>query len=120
MKDLVSSLVSVFKDTGRVNYRDRRAHYASSNLSCLRDQFWMWTKEPETNPTDLKGSMKMMVGNAVEDGIVKHLLSKLHFVGFHLIGTQIPVGGSNPDWNGYLDALMAKKTDTGWDRSIRY
>lgn len=118
MKTLIQAMQAVVTETDRVNYRDRRAHYASGNLTCLRDQYWQWKKEPETNPTDFLGSMKMMVGNAVEDGIVKNLLSRLHFIGWHIIGTQVPVGGSNPNWDGYLDVLMAKKTEAGWDKFV--
>ncbi|NDG29303.1 hypothetical protein EB118_04270 [bacterium] len=118
MKTLIQAMQAVVSETDRVNYRDRRAHYASGNLTCLRDQYWQWKKEPETNPTDFLGSMKMMVGNAVEDGLVKNLISRLHFIGWHVIGTQVPVGGSNPNWDGYLDLLMAKKTETGWDKFV--
>lgn len=118
MKTLIQAMQAMVSETDRVNYRDRRAHYASGNLTCLRDQYWQWKKEPETNPTDFLGNMKMMVGNAVEDGIVKNLLSRLHFIGWHIIGTQVPVGGSNPNWDGYLDVLMAQKTETGWDKFV--
>lgn len=118
MKTLIQAMQAMVTETDRVNYRDRRAHYASGNLTCLRDQYWQWKKEPETNPTDFLGSMKMMVGNAVEDGIVKNLLSRLHFIGWHIIGTQVPVGGSNPNWDGYLDVLMAQKNESGWDKFV--
>ena len=119
MKTLIQAMQAMVAETDRVNYRDRRAHYASGNLQCLRDQFWQWKKEPETNPTDFLGSMKMMVGSAVEDGLVKTILSRLHFVGWHIIGTQVAVGGSNPNWDGYLDALMARKLEDGsWDKFV--
>ena len=118
MSTLIKAMQDMIKDTDRVNYRDRRAHYASGNLACLRDQFWSWKKIPETNPTDFIGSMKMLVGNAIETGIVNSMISKLHFVGWHIIGTQVPVGGSNPNWDGYLDLLMAKKTETGWEKFV--
>ena len=118
MKTLIQAMQNMIKDTDRVNYRDRRAHYASGNLTCLRDQYWSWLKVQETNPTDFTGSMKMLVGNAIESGIVNSMLSKLHFVGWHIIGTQVPVGGSNPNWDGYLDLLMAKKTETGWEKFV--
>jgi hypothetical protein len=118
MSTLIKAMQDMIKDTDRVNYRDRRAHYASGNLACLRDQFWSWKKIQETNPTDFIGSMKMLVGNAIETGIVNSMLSKLHFVGWHIIGTQVPVGGSNPNWDGYLDLLMAKKTETGWEKFV--
>lgn len=118
MNTLIKAMQNMIKDTDRVNYRDRRAHYASGNLTCLRDQFWAWKKVPETNPTDFTGSMKMLVGNAIETGIVNSMISKLHFVGWHIIGTQVPVGGSNPNWDGYLDLLMARKTEAGWEKFV--
>jgi hypothetical protein len=118
MKTLIQAMQEMVKDTERVNYRDRRAHYASGNLTCLRDQYWAWKKEPETNPTDFLGSMKMLVGNAVEQGLVTSILNKLHFIGWHIIGTQVPVGGSNPNWDGYLDLLMAKKDGDTWTKFV--
>jgi hypothetical protein len=119
MKDLIEKIRAVVLRGDRVNYRDRRAHYASGNLSCLRDQYWSWKKEPETNPTDFKGAMKMLVGSAVEEGLVKVILSKLGPLGYHLRGTQIAVGGSNPDWDGYLDGLVAKQNQDGvWEQFV--
>jgi len=118
MSTLIQAMQEMIKETDRVNYRDRRAHYASGNLTCLRDQFWSWKKVKETNPTDFTGSMKMLVGNSIETGIINSMLSKLHFVGWHIIGTQVPVGGSNPNWDGYLDLLMARKLESGWGKFV--
>lgn len=118
MKTLLEAMKTMMRETERVNYRDRRAHYASGNLACLRDQYWAWKKEPETNPTDFTGSMKMLVGNAIETGVVNAILAKLHFVGWHIIGTQVPVGGSNPNWDGYLDLLMGKKVEEQWEKFV--
>lgn len=110
---------SILERGDRVNFRDRRGHYASGNLACLRDQYWGWKKEPETNPTDIKGAMKMLIGSAIEDGLVKAVLSKLSFFGYHLRGTQVPVGGSNPAWDGYLDGLLAKQNEDGkWEQFV--
>ncbi len=119
MKSFIKKFVEIVTADSRARYRDRRAHYASSNLKCMRDQYWEWKKEPITNPSDFVGSMKMLVGSAVEDGITKNVLSKLSFLGHHVLGTQVPVGGSNPDWDGYLDALMAKPTEDGnWEKYV--
>jgi len=119
MKNLLDAMIRTIIKGDRVNYRDRRAHYASGNLQCLRDQYWQWKKEPETNPTDAIGAMKMLVGNAVEAGLVQSILNRLHFLGFHVIGTQVAVGGSDPNWDGYLDALMAhQKEDGTWDKFV--
>lgn len=109
----------ILEKSDRVNFRDRRGHYASGNLMCLRDQYWSWKKEAETNPTDFKGAMKMMIGSAIEDGIVKAILSKLSFFGYHVRGTQVPVGGSNPAWDGYLDFLLVKENKEGkWEQFV--
>lgn len=95
-------------------YRDRRAHYASSALTDLREQVWDWRKEPETNAPDLKGRMTMLMGTVIEEGVIKHILSHAHFFNLHLIGTQIQVGGSNPAWDGNLDGLFCyRDKETG-------
>lgn len=54
-----------------------------------------------------------MLGNAIEDAIVKNWLSDLHWYGAHLLGTQVPVGGSDPNWDGYLDALISEEQEDG-------
>lgn len=97
----------------RLNYRDKRGHYASRNLTCLRDQYWECTGVPTTNPVDLVGASKMLIGDAVERVLVNGVLDKLHFKGYHLCGTQVAVGGSKPAWNGYVDAVMAERLPDG-------
>lgn len=110
------NLISILKQHAvaegrRPRFRDRRGHYASSALSCLRDQYWAMTGEKETDPSDFIGTMKMLVGSAIEAGLVKELLSDLHWYGIHLRGTQVYVGGSNPSWDGALDALVWTEKD---------
>lgn len=114
MNDFLEKLKAVITKGDRVNHRDRRGHYASGIWTCLRDQFWSLKGEPETNPTDFKGAMKMKLGDAVEKIIVETVLTKMSFVGYHFRGTQVAVGQSNPDWNGYLDALMYHEADKVW------
>jgi len=114
IKELMEKIVRVITKGSRVNYRDRRGHYASGNLSCLRDQFWSYKGEPETNPSDFKGAMKMMIGDAIEKGLIDHIFTKLSFFGFHFRGTQVPVGQSNPDWDGYLDLLLYRQEGDKW------
>lgn len=119
IKDFLESMANILVKTRRMNFRDRRGHYASGNLSCLRDQYWAMTGEPETNETDLVGALKMMCGDALESGIVSSMLSRMHLLGYHLLGTQVPVGGSNPNWNGYIDALMARRnTEGNWEKFV--
>ena len=114
MKDFINKLKEFATKRDRGRYRDWRGHYASGNLTCMRDQYWKLTGEPETNTTDFTGSMKMMVGDAIEKGLVDALISKLHYLGYHLRSVQGSVGGSNPNWNGYLDALIDQRVDGGW------
>lgn len=112
-------MVAVVKKGDRVNYRDRRGHYASGNLTCLRDQYWSWIGEPETNPTDFKGAMKMLIGSGIEEVLVNSVLKNMGVFGYHFRGTQVPVGGSNPNWNGYLDGLFAKQAaDGSWEQFV--
>jgi len=59
------------------------------------------------------GKFKMLVGSAVEQGMIKEYFSDLHWYGVHMLGTQVPVGGSNPAWDGSLDVLMAEKQADG-------
>lgn len=102
-------LIRFFEKFEKPRYRDRRAHYASSALSCLRDLYWELTGVPITNPPDFKQSITMSIGKWIEEGMLKDVLGKLHFFGVHLAGDQIPVGGSNPGWDGYLDALVCER-----------
>jgi hypothetical protein len=57
--------------------------------------------------------MKMLVGNAVEAQLVKEILSDMHWYGIHLAGTQVQVGGTNPSFDGNLDALISERQDDG-------
>lgn len=113
MRQLIKKIVEYLPSPIRPNYRPRRGHYASGNQTCLRDQYWAWNKEPETNTTDFAGAAKMAIGSAIEDGLVNSVLSKLHIKGYHLLDTQVPVGGSNPNWDGYMDAFMAERGKLG-------
>lgn len=102
----------------RSRYRDRRAHYASSALTCKRDQYRSLKGEPASNPTDFVGKMRMLLGNAVEMELIKSVFSDLHWYGLHLVGTQVQVGGTAKNgigatFDGALDALVAEKLPEG-------
>lgn len=111
--DLIGKVKQLLFNYSSPRYRDRRAFYASSALSCLRDQYWEAKGEPVTNPTDIKGRMRMMVGSAVEAELIKQVFNNLHLFGVHLLSTQTSVGGTSPNWDGYIDALVGVKSDTG-------
>jgi len=118
MKKLAKYFQIAVVTPNRVNYRDREAHYASGVMTCLRDQYWSWLKEPETNPTDLTGAMKMLVGDAIEKQLVSFVFNQLAADGY-LVKTQVPIGGTNPlglnlrPWHGYLDIQVARKIEDG-------
>lgn len=119
MRNLLNKLTQFVVQKSRVNFRDRRGHYPSGVLSCLRDQVWAMRGEKETNPSDFHGNLKMMIGSAVEDQMMRAWFSKMGVIDIHLLGTQVPVGSSNPAWNGYLDALVAIKQQSGsWENVV--
>ena len=105
MISIIKKVADKLQNRERISYRDRRGHYASSALSCLRDQYWGYTGEPETNPPDLKACASMAMGDYIERGFIDNILKKLGEQGVIVVGTQVAVGGTDPDWNGYLDAL---------------
>ena len=113
MKNLLKIIEKHSQQDRRTRFRDRRGHYASSAFQDMRDQYWGMTGEPETDPTDFWGKMKMMVGSAVEAQLVKEYFSDLHWYGIHMLGTQVTVGGSDPAWDGALDVLVAYKDEKG-------
>jgi len=116
---MIHKLREFVEQRKRPNFRDRRGHYPSGILSCLRDQVWAWQKEDETNPPDFHASLKMLIGDAIEKGLMHDWFSYLHLVGYHYLGGQIAVGGSNPSWDGYLDGLVAAKDKDGnWTKRV--
>ena len=110
---LLKAITRFFYEYKEPRYRDRRnAFYPSELMKDARDIYWGMTKEPVTNPTDLQGHMRMGMGKAVEEWLVKHVLSNLHFFGIHRMssGSQVAVGGSEPvPVNGYLDDLLVAR-----------
>lgn len=114
--NLISTIKKHVVKDRRNRLRGRRGYYASSALSCLRDTYWSMTGVPETNPTDFVGRMKMLVGTAVENELIRTVFSDLHWYGIHLEGTQVTVGPEMSDvpvWDGALDALLSKKQEDG-------
>lgn len=121
---LMSILKQAITNERSPRYRDRRAFYASELTKDARDLFWSLTGEPATNPSDLVGSIRMGLGNAIEGWVIDQL-KQGHLFGLRLVGSQIPVGGSDPvNVDGYLDALVEDangnkhvveiKTKWGW------
>lgn len=107
---LVSKIKEFFSKYREPRYRDRRAWYASDLTKNMRDLYWGATGERETNPTDLKGEIRMLLGKIIEDGIDKYILSNLHFFGIHAFaGSQVTIGGSDPHVDGKLDKMMVER-----------
>lgn len=108
---IIQYIKTIVSSWSSPRYRDRRGFYASGVLSCLRDQYWEMKGEPITDKPDFQGSLNMMVGKWIEDGFTRDILQHGDFFGLHVAGTQVPVGGSNPNWDGYLDALLCERVD---------
>lgn len=121
MDKLIDLIKAAATKSNRVTYREREAHYASNTMACLRDQFWSWKGEKETNPTDFQGAMKMLLGDAVEKQLVSSVFNQLAPLGC-VSKTQVPIGGTNPlegaiyPWHGYLDILMAQREGDSWKK----
>jgi len=111
MFNLLHNLNTYIKSGKRWRFRDWRAHYPSQALSCRRDQYWSLIGEERTNQPDYLSKQRMFIGNALEDGLINHYIKNLGTLNVHLLGTQVPVGRSNPNWNGYLDALVGVLED---------
>lgn len=90
--------------------RDRREFYASSNDKCRRDEYWSFIGEPETNEPDFTASKSFLLGEAIENAFREKWLANLTKQGVYLVGKQVPVGGSKPPWNGYIDFLLEYRT----------
>lgn len=97
--------------------RDRRGHHASTIMSDMRDQYWSIKGEPETNPPDLTGHIKMWLGSTIEDGVSRFVRERLHYFGLHLRGTQISAGGSNPSFDCYLDGIVDERIGDKWGKT---
>ena len=67
--------------------------------------------EPETNPTDFTGAFRMGCGEAIEKMIRDKWLAQLGPQGLYLLASQVPVGHSNPEWDGYVDFLLGYKEE---------
>lgn len=118
MQGFLKAITDFLVNGESLRFRDRRAHYASSGLQCLRDQYWKATGEEPTNEIDLIGRLKMAMGNAVEQYFMSSVFNQLHRAGYALLGTQIPVGTSEPNIDGYLDALVEKEIDGEWKKFV--
>ncbi len=121
---LVSTLKKVIMEHQAPRYRSRRAFYASEVAKDARDIYWSLTGEPKTNPSDLLSKIRMELGSGIEAVVVKWLQAGTVF-GLKFLGTQIPIGGSDPvPVDGYLDGLVEDeqgnkyaieiKTKWGW------
>lgn len=93
--------------------RSKLTFYASDAGKCTRDLYWEKIGEPRTNPTDVVGQMRLDFGTGIEKVIVEQWLQKMHVFGVHLVATQVAVGGTDPDWNGYIDAIVGERDANG-------
>lgn len=110
---LINRMRKFWTEYKNPRFRESRAFYASEIEADARDIYWRITGEKPTNPTDVLGHTKMLFGSAIEYGIVTNVLNNLHIFGLHQMPTrgQIPVGGTNPNIDGYLDGLVVETID---------
>lgn len=112
---LVERIRRFFAEYKAPRFRDRRGTYASGLMQNARDLYWSLSGEKETNPTDLVGNLRMLVGKAIERELTEQVIRNLHWFGLHAYGgaEQIPIGGSNPEVDGYLDGLLVERSADG-------
>lgn len=83
--------------------RIRNGFWASEAGSCPRELYWKLTAEPETNPIDFVGRLRMLLGSAIEKEVKTAWFEYLHLFGLHTLGYQVQVGGTHPEWTGSVD-----------------
>jgi hypothetical protein len=54
--------------------RERTSHYPSDINACLRQLYYKWTKEPESDPITPGGYLKMGMGSSIHDYLFNQLL----------------------------------------------
>lgn len=101
-------------------FRDRRGFYASELTKDMRDLYWSAIGEPETNPTDMIGSIRMLCGKAIERELTLKVLSNLNWFGLHLYNStegQISVGTTSPVVvDGSLDGLLVERNGDKFEK----
>lgn len=98
----------------RYRFRERVEFYPSDAGKDPCDIYWALTGEPETEDIDVIGKLRLEDGSIFENGF-KQKLQYLSLKNVHIIGSQIPVGGTDPLWSGYIDFLIAEKKQTSWE-----
>lgn len=95
-----------------------KSFYSSEICKDARDLYWRRTGEPETNPVDLVGAVRMFIGKSIEDGLNRHIISNMHFFGLHpyqgeeqiRVGfTQSTAAGVPVTVSGKLDGLLVER-----------
>lgn len=86
--------------------RSRTGFWASDAGKDPVELYWDLTGEEPSDPTDATGIIRMGFGDAVERYFRDAWVSQMHLWGLHIVGSQIAVGGKNPDWQGYVDWLI--------------
>lgn len=118
--NLIAKIVEFFEKYRQPRFRDKRGAFdASAIMANARDLYWKSTGEKETNPTDYTGNMRMRIGKWIENGLNQEILQNLHWFGVHAYGgEQTPIGGSDPDINGYLDAILVQRVGDKFGKPV--
>jgi hypothetical protein len=105
-------------------YHKRDAYYPSEVNKCIRQLYYRWTEEPESNPVSAGALWKMRIGDAIHDMIHEYLKSSgmeiVPEVSFKKnIGLDYPISGRIDDLfideDGELSGIEAK---TSFGRGI--
>ncbi len=92
--------------------RSRYSFNASDAGKSMRDLYWKFKGEPETNPTDSLGFKRMDFGSSLEGTIVGWIRG-LAYKGIAIIKQQARVGGTNPNWAGFVDLITLEQVEGG-------
>lgn len=95
--DLIQDIYDVIEERWEKKDKERTSHYPSTIMSCMRQQYWIWKKEPPTNPIEPIAKLKMQIGNVWEDFIIEMLKEKYDMetqIAFKKdVGLKYPISG---------------------------
>jgi hypothetical protein len=75
--------------------RMKKSHYPSEINQCMRNLFYKWTAEKESDPISAGSRFKMEVGNSIHS-ILQEKLSEIGFDCIHEVGEKRDIGLKHP------------------------
>lgn len=119
--DIIAAFKQFLTEYKAPHFRGKSgAFYSSEITKNARDIYWKLIGEPETNPTDLVGRMRMNCGNWIETGVNSEIIANLHWFNVHVYGNgQVQVGHTEPvAVNGKLDNLLVQRNGDTFGKPI--